>query len=63
MVKGMSSKTYEQKVARLVQEACDFKYTTALKIVLEHKVRVSEKLSVEERALRIMNEYRVGEEE
>ena len=59
----MSSKTYEQKVARLVQEACVVSYTIALNIVREHVVRVHEKLTVEERALRIMNEYRVGEEE
>ena len=52
----MSSKTYEQKVARLVQEACGVKYTKALDLVRDHEKRFPTKLPVEERAFLIMKE-------
>jgi len=52
----MSSKTYEQKVARLVQEACGVRYTKALYLVHDHVKRFSAKFSVYDRAFLIMKE-------
>jgi hypothetical protein len=52
----MSSKTYEQKVARLVQDALGIKYTTALNVVVDHKKRFPEGLPEEVRARLVVKE-------
>ena len=49
----MSSKTYEQKVARLVQEATGAAYITALRWTNEHVATHPDRMTKEERALAI----------
>jgi len=51
----MSSKNYEKKCARLVQEACDVAYMAALRLVREHKADHPEIMPVEARALAIVD--------
>ena len=54
----MSSKTYEQKVARLVQEATGAAYTTALTWTNEHVASHPDRMTKEERALAITENKR-----
>jgi hypothetical protein len=51
----MTTKSYEKKCARLVQEATKVAYTTALKWVREHEVQHPETMPVETRALGIID--------
>jgi len=50
----MTTKNYEKSCARVVQDACNVAYTTALRWVREHQETHPEPLSSDARALRIM---------
>ena len=51
----MSSKSYEKKCARLVQEACKVPYQKALNWVREHETAHPEQMPAETRALGIID--------
>ena len=50
----MSTKTYEQRVARLVQEATGVAYSTCLRWVSEHEAAHPERMPKDARALAIV---------
>ena len=50
----MSSKSYDKKCARLVQEACGVNYTEALRWVLDHQKGYPDHIPAETRALAIV---------
>jgi len=51
----MATKNYEKRCARLVQDAAEVTYTEALRLVRYHQDRHPEKLTVEERALAVVD--------
>ncbi len=51
----MTTKNYEKSCARLVQDACNVTYSTALRWVREHREAHPESLLPDARALKIMD--------